>query len=372
MQIQPIHFLQFLIIFLSYFFALFLISRKAQKKWANPILALLLSLLGTQMLLIFLRWTNIYPNLTIITGLNCTFAFLYGPLIWLYTQAHIYENFQPRWQQLRHFGPYMLMVFLVIFFEFKFCQSYPFMFYLYALSISAYLAISFLAIRQYRKELRQLYAHDTKKHLRWLQLALILFSGVTVADILQYSLDYIWSEHNYWNLWTETSVFLLIIVFVSVMIYKALQHPQLFAEIPPSQILSQDNSPKYVASSLNPAQALTHLENLQNYMLQEKPYLNPNLSLKELAHQLSLSPRHLSQIINEQLGQNFMDFVNTYRVEEAKARFENPKDHKETVLEVMYEVGFNSKSVFNTVFKRKTSLTPTQFKRQVSSDKRFT
>ena len=57
-----------------------------------------------------------------------------------------------------------------------------------------------------------------------------------------------------------------------------------------------------------------------------------------------------------------MDFINTYRIEKAKERLLHPKDEKETILEVMYEVGFNSKSSFNTVFKKKTGLTPSQYK----------
>jgi AraC-like DNA-binding protein len=100
------------------------------------------------------------------------------------------------------------------------------------------------------------------------------------------------------------------------------------------------------------------------YVKENKPYLNPELTLDQLASQLSLRPRVLSKVINEELGQNFYDFINRNRIEEASLLLNNPKDRKITVLEVLYEVGFNSKSSFNTLFKKYTGLTPSEFKKK--------
>jgi YesN/AraC family two-component response regulator len=99
-------------------------------------------------------------------------------------------------------------------------------------------------------------------------------------------------------------------------------------------------------------------------MRTRRPWLEPELSLDQLSAQLSVKPRMLSQLINETLNQNFFDFVNRYRIEEAKRLLTNPVDKKITVLEVLYEVGFNSKSSFNTLFKKYTGLTPSEFKKQ--------
>ncbi len=99
-------------------------------------------------------------------------------------------------------------------------------------------------------------------------------------------------------------------------------------------------------------------------MQSQRPYLEPELTLDELATQLSVKPKILSQVINELLQQNFFEFINHYRIEEAKRLLTNPKDKKITVLEVMYEVGFNSKSSFNTIFKKNTGLTPGGFKKK--------
>ena len=96
----------------------------------------------------------------------------------------------------------------------------------------------------------------------------------------------------------------------------------------------------------------------------QRPWLEPELSLEQLASRLSLRPKLLSQLINESLRQNFFEFVNRYRIEEAKRLLTNPVDKKITVLEVLYEVGFNSKSSFNTIFKKHTGLTPSEFKKK--------
>ena len=99
-------------------------------------------------------------------------------------------------------------------------------------------------------------------------------------------------------------------------------------------------------------------------MQTHKPYLEPELTLDQLASQLSLKPRLLSQAINEIRQQTFFDFINHFRIDEATRLLTNPKDKKITVLEVLYKVGFNSKSSFNTLFKKYTGLTPTEFRQK--------
>jgi AraC-like DNA-binding protein len=99
-------------------------------------------------------------------------------------------------------------------------------------------------------------------------------------------------------------------------------------------------------------------------MKQHKPYLNPELSLQMLANQLDIPPHYLSQVINEQLGQNFFDFINSHRIEEVKARLLDPQYTHLTILAIAFDSGFNSKSAFNSAFKNQTGLTPSQFRTQ--------
>ena len=94
-------------------------------------------------------------------------------------------------------------------------------------------------------------------------------------------------------------------------------------------------------------------------MTKEKPYLNPKLTLAELAQSLSIPTNHLSQIINQYEQINFHDFVNSYRVEEFIQNVQNDKGF--SLLGHAFDSGFNSKSTFNAAFKKCKSVTPSQY-----------
>lgn len=123
---------------------------------------------------------------------------------------------------------------------------------------------------------------------------------------------------------------------------------------------------KYQASTLKPYQSRLYLQRLLTHMRQEKPYTDPELTLAKLANQLSMPPKQLSQIINEELDQNFKNFLNQYRVEEAQKKLLDPKEKDFVVLKIAYEVGFNSKSVFNAAFKSFTGMSPSEYRKKFS------
>jgi AraC-like DNA-binding protein len=93
-------------------------------------------------------------------------------------------------------------------------------------------------------------------------------------------------------------------------------------------------------------------------MVVEQPWLEPELTLAELAQRLRLHPAQLSKIINLGCGQNFNDFVNRYRVEEAQRKLADPRFAHYSLVGVALESGFNSKSTFNRVFKKLTGQVP--------------
>ena len=99
----------------------------------------------------------------------------------------------------------------------------------------------------------------------------------------------------------------------------------------------------------------------------KKPFTDSNLKLNQLAKMISTTPNYLSQVINEEREQNFFDFVNWYRIEEAKKLIKDASDQQSTLLSIAYEVGFNSKSAFNTSFKKHTQMTPSQYRKDIFS-----
>jgi AraC-like DNA-binding protein len=101
---------------------------------------------------------------------------------------------------------------------------------------------------------------------------------------------------------------------------------------------------------------------LDEVMNTEKPFLNDSFSLPGLAKMLAVSPHHLSQILNEKLGQSFFDYTASYRIKEAQQLLLAPEHAHIKIEEIAGMVGYNSKSAFNTSFKKIVGLTPSQYR----------
>ncbi|KUG24791.1 transcriptional regulator, arac family [hydrocarbon metagenome] len=146
--------------------------------------------------------------------------------------------------------------------------------------------------------------------------------------------------------------------------YGIKQKPILSNENLFSQIeTTPTTKPKYATSSLKDIEKEKLIKRLTESMEDEKPYLNENLTLKELANKLETTPNNLSQIINEKFNKNFYEFINEYRIKEVKSLLANPNYSHYSMLGIAFECGFNSKSTFNSVFKQFTGKTPTEFKK---------
>ncbi len=100
---------------------------------------------------------------------------------------------------------------------------------------------------------------------------------------------------------------------------------------------------------------------VEAYMKNQKPYINPKLTLNDLAEKLKIHPNTLSKVINDGFEKNFFDLINSYRVEEFKKRMSVPQFKTYTLLAIAFEVGFNSKTAFNRSFKKLTNQTPKEY-----------
>ena len=120
---------------------------------------------------------------------------------------------------------------------------------------------------------------------------------------------------------------------------------------------------KYEKTRLDEDKAQQYLQELIDHMKEEKPFMRSTLTLQELADELSIASHQLSQVINDRLQKNFFDFINSYRVEEVQVRLLAPEAQNLTILAVALDSGFSSKSSFNTIFKKHTQMTPTEYKR---------
>ncbi len=111
------------------------------------------------------------------------------------------------------------------------------------------------------------------------------------------------------------------------------------------------------------------VEKIKKLLREEKPYLNPKLTLNELASMLDMPSSHLSHVINDVMQMNFNDLVNSYRVDYIIRLMNDPENRKLTLLSLAYEAGFNSKASFFRVFKKQTGQTPSEYHKGLSANK---
>lgn len=131
-------------------------------------------------------------------------------------------------------------------------------------------------------------------------------------------------------------------------------HTQLF----PDDVFELIPKDKVKKPLLDKASVANYKLKLQQLLETEKPYLNPELSLRKMAELLGLHANQLSWLLNDGFGKNFNEFINHYRIETFKELSKLPENANHTIMSIAYDCGFNSKTVFNTYFKKETGLTP--------------
>lgn len=356
----------FITIFLFVFFSFFLLSLKTGNTLSNKLFAVFLfSKAVCFSNYMFFRFepffVSISPHMFFIGE---SFEFLLGPAIFLYTLSLAYRDFKLRAYHLLHLTPFFVHLgFMSYKFHFfasdikiRLLEGYALNYWESVVNYSAiylhiliYCAAALYVLSAYRAELKKIFSSIENMKLRWLSMIIIGFIVLWATAALDFTGEI--SGYDFFNLDEVSTVFLFI--FANLIIYMGLKQPKIF-----SGIRIGNNNHEF---SLNESQRNRYLEKLNSMMKSQKFYLNPTLTLNELAEKVSVPPRYLSYVINKSFGQNYYDFINTYRIEESKLLLIKNKRENRTVLEILYQAGFNSKSVFNAAFKKHTGMTPSQF-----------
>lgn len=235
-----------------------------------------------------------------------------------------------------------------------------------AAQLGAYLFLTIRRLKKHTKDIKETFSDIDKISLAWLRNLIIGLAAI----FLIYLGDQIFPDLLGINALGDSITFLTVLMIYAIG-YLGLRQPAIFtrrlALEPP--VTGTPNEPagdnKYLRSGLDKAASAAFLKELTNHMASAKPYLDGNLLLPQLAQQLGISANYLSQIINEQLNINFYDFINGYRVEEAKRRIENAGEATPNILAIALDAGFNSKSAFYAGFKKATAMTPTQYRKSL-------
>lgn len=161
--------------------------------------------------------------------------------------------------------------------------------------------------------------------------------------------------------------------FVFGIAFFALLQPETFNKIYliNEALLQEDETskPRYKKFRLPEIKEEEIANQLIQYMSEKKPYVDEELTLQSLADQLSLSTHHLSMILNLHFRQNFYNFINSYRIDEVKQKLSNPDYNDYNILTIAFNSGFNSKSTFNSMFKKFTGISPKEYRANILKKK---
>ncbi|QHT68253.1 AraC family transcriptional regulator [Rhodocytophaga rosea] len=365
------------------FMALLVLSMKSANRKASILLATLLFCFSMSIGGATLGVSGYYLRFPHLIRVGDPFVLLLGPLFYLYARSLARYPLRPK--ELLHFVPFLVYVLsLIPFFAGTATEKIAFVqqmqesrsagiiviVVLRLVFLLAYSVITYRFLQTYTARIKENFSNIDKLNLDWLiavskLLLLVIVCSVGMYVLILFSkLSFL--ESNYIN------AFLVSLVIYAVG-FLGVRQSRVFAAAPlpvstaiPVSIEPAETKPatKYENSTLSQEKSSRYLQKLLHSMQQDKLYLDSELSLQTLADKLSIPPHYLSQVINEQLGQNFFDFVNTYRVEEVKSRLTDPKNQHLTILAIAFDAGFNSKSAFNLAFKSITGFTPSQFRTQ--------
>ncbi len=164
-------------------------------------------------------------------------------------------------------------------------------------------------------------------------------------------------QFNIMNPSYDYFVDIVIVFFIGMLAFFGFAQPEIFEGKPIPKILPFI---KYRKTGLSESLSLEMKNKLLNIMEHEKPYLENTLRLDDMAKKLNLSRNHTSQIINEHFNLSFFNFVNKYRVEEAKSLM-TKSGGKATITQIAYDAGFNNRASFYKAFKKFEKQNPTEY-----------
>ena len=364
-------------LFISLFLAFFLVTVKTKYKTSNYLFAAFLLINAID--LSHPLFNLIADGPSNLGMLRTTFAFLQIPLFYLYVLSVCYADFRFKPKYLLHLLPFLIAnaALLPRFYMVDAASKIDFIVnrqsrielqfthLLIFIQVVVYFVAVFMLLKKAKKLYLENYAGTSINVYHWLFQFTSVLAILYLTAILKNAFKF--SDYPYISEWIRILILVLQLFIICWYLYKALNNPDLFRNIDSklklvSEIVSEKNSEH---SMVNKKEYHEDLLKLQQYMVEEKPFLNPALTIQEVSKYIKVPVRDLSLLINHQLGQHFYDFVNAYRIESAMDILKDPTKSKVTILEILYEVGFNSKSSFNTAFKKHTGNTPTDYRKSL-------
>lgn len=369
------------------FLALALITVKSGNIAALRLLALLTLTFAIDLAVNYLRVAGYLAEWPRLAFIESAGTFLYGPFLYFYVVA-LTSRKEWRWSARRwlHFLPFVAGVALLV--PFLGLSDEILVDRIYAdadvtealgalawggdvvdvlprLLIGIYLLMSIRRLLQHGRHIRDHFSLIEHISLNWLRNLLIAFGVIYGLYLVALAFGGKGPVESLLNV--------AIVVIIYTLGYLGLRQPIIFTQRDqgaradsrgPADSPAAAHPAKYRKSALDDESSRMLLNELQELMKSEQPYLDSKLTLAQLADRLGISSNYLSQVINQQTGSNFFDYINGHRVAAAKEILADPARADHNVLTVAMDSGFNSKSAFYTAFKHHANMTPSQYRQE--------
>lgn len=382
-----------LLVFLNFAAALqgifltYLLAHSRHKNIESILLGALTLVLSISLLGAVLGLSVYYKILPHFIRIGDPFVLLYGPLVYLYVFALIHQR-MPKWYFLHGipFLIYLLSIFPFyilpakekiefvnkVFLNNNLPGKVIFIEVLRLTHISIYVLYGYFQIKNYQRTIKAYFTDIEKISLNKASHILRLFFAGTILSIIIYIIGFVYSL----NFVLTNNI---IGLFISIIIYALAFSTWSISEI--KGISPVIDSEKYLTRSstkeaitekgkarsnyfITEHQYLKYSQILEKLLVEDKLFLDNDLNLSTLSTQMNLQPYLVSEIINRYAKETFFDFINRYRIEEIKQRLTNNQYDSYSILGIAYDCGFNSKSSFNTAFKKFTGSTPSDFRQK--------
>lgn len=370
-------------VFILFLLIVFLLTVESNKKLSNRLFAgyLFLTAIDTGGAFISNVFITIQPRIEIF---RWTLILLNIPLFYVYVLSLCYEDFQLKRKHLLHCIPFVIINLILVFriyssndFEQRFFfthHSETVEMIIFQIMIEIQYVLYIIMIISILKRYKKIYLENNSSSgnsvYKWLFQITIVFAIVhyfaTFKNILRYT------DYHQFLIFINGVLEIISLIAISWFVLQSLKYSEFFKGISSKLELVKKSTQKRIPETLvdgeknNDSSINFQIEMLKKYMIEKKPYLEASLTLQNLASEINMPARELSILINSNMNMRFFDFINQYRIENATELLQNHSKSDLTALEILYKVGFNSKSSFNTAFKKHTSLTPSEYRKTYS------
>jgi AraC-like DNA-binding protein len=351
---------------------------KKENRFNNSLIALLLFLFSFTLIEYVLYWTHYMVKFPHVMALSSAFPFLFGVILWIYFR-NVFENKKISLHDAKHLTPFVLYIIYLLpfylstasvkreWFHGNLVQPslfswpkplwilrtwFPWLMIVHMIVYALFIYRNYNAISKTN--------HEVRMWFKWV-------TGMFVLFIASFTSYYVLVQFPFFNNAWDYMISFSMMFFIYFIAWFGYRQPKIFSGFTLNE--SAGTGERYKNSALDQEVSREILTRLLNTMEVRKLYRESDLRLEKLADELDVSKHHLSQVINEQTGMNFFEYINKLRITEAKQLLSAKTKKELNILEVAFSVGFNNKVSFNSTFKKITGQTPTEFRKSSEENK---